>query len=172
MSGIYKDEAENYEINLQKAPWSMGGELQDKFRAAGSFLNAVDWMAETEDTILLIEFKDYNHPLSKIEDREKFYQGILRKYYFSVYYLTACGRLNNKVANYVFIAEAPSIDKIIGKRARNSIKRRLPFDLQEQNHEISNKLIDHFDIVSVSKWNELYPMFPLYKLGDAGQIRT
>jgi len=158
MSGIYRDESESYEINLEYSPWSMGGELQDIFRTAGSFLNAVDWIVETDDKLLLIEFKNYSTPDATVDNREKFYQGILRKYYFTAYYLLACGW--QKTMNYVFIAEAPNFDKIIGKRARNAMQRRLPFDLQ-QNLEISNTLIDYFRILSVAEWNEMYPMFPL-----------
>ena len=59
MSRIYRDESETYEINLEAASWSMGGELQEKFKAAGSFLNAVDWIVEINDTLLLTHIK---HP--------------------------------------------------------------------------------------------------------------
>jgi len=158
VSAIYRDESETYEINLEAAGWSAGGELQDKFRAAGSFLNAVDWIAEVDGNLLLIEFKNYEAPDAIVANREKFYQNILRKYYFSAYYLLASGQ--QKTMNYILVAEAPNLDKVIGKRAQSSIQRRLPFDLQ-QNPEIPDVLIDFFKILSVSEWNIQYPMFPL-----------
>jgi len=174
MSGKYKDESKAYEINLEAATWSMGEALQDKFKAAGSFLNAVDWIVEIDNALLLIEFKNYSRPETIIEHqdsnqgakrkfRDKLYENVLRKYYFSSYYLFACGQ--RKVVNYVLVVETPNLDSVIGKRAQASIQRRLPFDLQN-NAEITGVLIDFFKVLSISDWNELYPMFPLYKCSN------
>ena len=63
--------------------------------------------------------------------------------------------------NYVFVAEAPSMDKVIGKRAQASMQARLPFELQK-NVEMPGVLINFFKVLSVSEWNSQYPMFPLY----------
>jgi len=46
------------------------------------------------------------------------------------------------------------------KKAQASIKKRLPFELQE-NPEITIKLIKDFKVVSIAEWNREYPAFPL-----------
>ena len=68
-----------------------------------------------------------------------------------------------KPMDYIFIAEAPNLDRIIGIRAMSSIKRRLPFDLHRDNHEITKGKITDFKILSVAEWNTQFPMFPLTK---------
>ena len=162
MSGIYRDESETFEINLSAACWSMGEELRDKFQAAGNLLNGVDWIVETDDALILIEFKDYSGRGMKIDNKlEGYLQKITRKYYFSAYYLYARGK--RKVMDYVLIAEGSNIDDLVKYTIKASIHKRLPFVLQE-NPEISDKLIEYFEMYSVSEWNEKYPMFPLAKI--------
>ena len=166
MSGKYRDESQTYEIDLTKAFWSIG-DLQDKFRSAGNFLNAVDWVVETPTALMLIEFKNYSKSQGVIAEREKFYQNILRKYYFTAYYLLSCGK--EKAMDYIFIAEAPNLDKVIGKRAKSAIKRRLPFTLHENNGEIIKGIINDFKILSVAEWNNEFPLFPLSKCAEFQQ---
>ena len=158
MSAVYKDESGTFEIDLSFAEWSIGSDLHNKFKTVDNFLNDVDWVAETTNELFLIEFKHFSTPKGNLDDIEKFYQKILRKYYCTAYYLMACGK--QKVMNYYFVAEAPNLDKVIGKRMKASVHKRLPFNLQ-QSPEISDRLISEFKVLSVSEWNEQYPMFPL-----------
>jgi len=157
MDGLYYDEKKTFQINLSSANWSTG-DLHEIFGVIGNFLNDVDWITETENSLLLIEFKDYSKGEHRIDDKEKYYQNILSKYYGSAYFLFACGK--KKPMDFILIVNSPLMDTVIGKRAEASIKKRLPFILQN-NPEIPNQLINHFWILSISDWNDRYPMFPL-----------
>ena len=161
MGGIYLEEHKEYQIDLRNAICSMG-DLKEKLKIVGNVLSDVDWIAETEESFLLIEFKNWvkGHKLDGRDSKEKFYQSILRKYYGTAYYLLASGK--KKTMDFVLIIESPEIDNVIKKRAEASIKKRLPFKLQEYP-EITSTLIAEFKIWSVAEWNEQYPMFPLEK---------
>jgi len=163
--GIYEEENKHYRIDLCKALWSKGN-LTKMYRIAGitENLSSVDFIAEVEDKILLIEYKnpsikDADNPDAFREDINKFYNKIIKKYYGSIFYLLASNKV--KPVHYICILEAEFFTKSkLRKKAIYKIQKRLPFKLKE-NAEISDNIIVGFDILSIAEWNERYPMFPL-----------
>lgn len=165
MSRIYIEENGKYKIDLRTAIWSQG-DLNEVYKSIGNALNDVDFIAETDNEFILIEYKS-----TEIENAEnpeafnekfkngKFQESIIKKYYGSVFYLLACGK-KKPISFYAVIESRLMDDNITRKRAEASIKKSLPFDLQEKA-EISITLISEFKILSISEWNERYPMFPL-----------
>jgi len=165
MSGIYTEENGLYQIDLQLATWSVGN-LRDIYKEIGNVLPDVDFIAETEDSIFLIEYKNpevenVSNPKAfeeKIKNG-KLYDNLVRKYYGGMFYLLACDK--NKPVHFIAILESKLIeDTFLRRRAEASIIARLPFELQK-NLDVVNPLISNFRIWSIAEWNENFPMFPI-----------
>ena len=92
MSGIYYDEHQKYQIDLSSSIWSTD-KLQDKYRTIGGELSDVDWIAETEQEILLIEYK--NTSFIGKNGKNEFYNKMWKKYYGSMFFLLS--RLSKKI---------------------------------------------------------------------------
>ncbi|MCL2422081.1 MAG: hypothetical protein FWD03_09510 [Defluviitaleaceae bacterium] len=156
MDGIYTEENSRYQIDLRKALSSTEG-LHDKYKAISNTLNDVDWIAETDDGIILIEFTNYTEKPQPNNAGAK-HEQIAKKYYGGMFYLMACDK--TKPIDFVWIAESPFLDSAVRKRYYSSIISRLPFELQK-NQEIKRELLRKFQVMSVSEWNKQYPQFPL-----------
>jgi len=167
MSGIYIEENRRYQIDLRAALWSTDN-LRDIYSSIGNTLSDVDFVAETDDSIFLIEYKNTEienaiNPKAFEEKVEngKLYDNIVNKYYGGTFYLLACDK--KKPIHFIAILESKLMeDGFTRRRAEASIKKRLPFKLQE-NPDIINALIKDFKILSISEWNTQFPMFPFAK---------
>ena len=155
MSGVYFDENRKYKIDLSSAIWSTS-RLHDLYKVIGNELSDVDWIAETEDEVLLIEYK--NPSFVGKNSKNEFYMKVQKKYYGSAFFMLA--RKNEKSLNFFYIIEPGIMDSVQRGRATASIKRRLPFLLQE-DADILVPLINEFRLVNVAEWNESYPEFPM-----------
>ena len=89
-----------------------------------------------------------------------FQNKIAYKFYDSWIYLKAWGK--EKPMKYVFIVEFPNADLVMRKRLREKIGNLLPFKLQS-SPEIKCKIIESFDVLSISEWNthDVYKSFPI-----------
>ena len=160
MRGIYFDEAMKCKIDLRAALWSTD-KLHEVYRATiGNELSDVDWIAETESDVFLIEYK--NTSFAGKNGKNEFYTKMWKKYYGSAFFMFA--RKNTKAINFICIIEPESMDSVQRRRATASIKKRLPYTLQE-SPLIFTPLINDFKIVTIEEWNSLYPYFPLVYLG-------
>ena len=164
MKSVFVEENGEYQIDLSAAIEAMD-DLNAKYKAIGGFLSDVDFIAETDDSILLIEYKNTKaknaiNPDAFIEkvSNGELYDSILKKYYGSVFYLLACQK--RKPINFFFIIESQFMDTVMRKRTLASIKKRLPYLLQELP-EISVNLINDFSVLSIQEWNDKFAMFPL-----------
>ena len=161
MDNIFYDENNKFQIDLSAAQKPLGN-LHSKFKSIGNIISDVDWIAETDDEVILIEFKNYEEKEHIPEGNEvgSTYQKYARKYYGSVFYYLSCG--NQKPFDYVVVLESPHMDNVVRNWYRNSIMKLLPFKLQEMS-EIAIPLIRNFQVMSVSEWNKLYPQYPIRK---------
>jgi len=169
MNRVYIEENGVYQIDLRAALWSMEN-LHFVYESIGNMLSDVDFIAETDDAMLVIEYK--NTEVEKAQrkkakdafidkaDSGKLADSIVKKYYGSTFYLLACGR--RKPVRFIFILETTLIDSVSKKLLYDSVWSRLPFKLQKNYPEIG-QLITGFEILSVTEWNEKYPEFPLEK---------
>jgi len=165
MSGIYTDENRKVQIDLRQAIYSTDA-LHEKYVTIGNIISDVDWIAETSDAILLIEYKGYYDGLprgggDKEGDKDKkaaLCLELQRKYYGSAFYLLACGK--NKPVDYIWVLGTPSLDSYIKSKWVASITKNLPFNLQRLP-EIALCLIRNFKILTITEWNQKYPSFPL-----------
>lgn len=135
-------------------------------------LSDVDFIAETEDSMLLVEYKNANVPGSAHPEAfnpldQKRENRIAFKYYDSWIYLAAMQK--SKPVKYVHILEYPNDDAVMRKRIRNRIANLLPFKLQKLP-EIKMEMIHDFEVLSISEWNAhtQYKTFPITPVSAAG----
>ena len=167
MSRIFVEENGIYQIDLSAADNAIG-DLHEKYKSIAHMLTDVDFIAETEHEIFLIEYKntDIKNARDSTVFKEKikngtFYDNILKKYYGSTFYILACRK--DKPINFICIIESMFLDSPMRKRMLASIKKRLPYKLQDMP-EIAVNLITNFKVLSIHEWNAQYSIFPLTKL--------
>lgn len=163
---IFVEENRNYQIDFSSANWAS----DDANRALRKFqLQDVDWIVETDDGILMVEYKNScveraSNPSAferKVRSDEH-YLKIAHKFFDSLTFLI----LHNKnLANlkYVYIVEFSLADSTLRKRMRQKIKQKLPF---ESNNDLAYPLISEFSVLSIDEWNLQYPQFPLIPFID------
>lgn len=135
-----------------------------------SALSDVDFIIETEEKLILVEYKN-----GKIKEaiehvsgfniadnnvRDKLLNKIPRKYFDTLHYLFLKGKTKPK--HYVYILEYPNDDSSMRKYLRNKFKKLLPFRLQEML-SANLKLIESVEVLSIDEWNRNseYGVFPL-----------
>ena len=155
MSGIYVDENKKYQIDLSAADWSTE-RLHDLYKTIGNELSDVDWIAETDSEVFLIEYK--NTSFAGKNGKDEFYMKMWKKYYGSAFFMLS--RKNEKPLNFVCVVEPAIMDSVQRKRATATIKKRLPFVLQG-DADIFVPLIKDCYVLSIDEWNTEYPNFPL-----------
>lgn len=172
MSDILLEEKGNYGIDCKNAIW-YSGEMHTLYHKFGlsDFLCDADFVIETEDIILLVEYKNANIPEARTHANgtneydpfasEKF-KKIIRKYYDSLHYLHL--QKKEKPIRYIFVLEYPKGDSVSRKMLRNRLKKRLPFGLQEHINS-ENELIHSVDVLSIEEWNgdELLGQYPIVR---------
>lgn len=179
MSQVFYDEHHLYEIDFSSATWATD-QLHDIFHSAGlTILHDVDWVVETNDELLLVEYKNSNHPNARNVfnplKNEKL-DNVARKYYESIYFLQATRRVENKKKKFVYILEYKNSDSVTLNMVRNQLICRLPFRLQKEFDNLiednqlvlSSNWIDDLEVLSIAEWNENYAQFPL-RLVEGGR---
>ncbi len=168
MTQVYQEENGIYQFDFSASEWS-SDQIHDFFRSNGAeLLSDVDFVAETEERIILVEYKNANipgaaNPAAFNPLAQKLENKIAYKYYDSWIYLMAIKK--NKPISYVYILEYPNGDAVTRKRIRNEIAKLLPFRLQKAV-EVQCELINSFDVLSIDEWNEdeRYKIFPISKV--------
>ena len=160
---IYIEEKGEYQIDFNNTIWSTD-QMHSDYHNAGVALSDVDFVAETADNILLIEYKNgiidaaiaHNANFDPSETKTK--DKIAKKFYDSIHYLKVKDKC--KPIKYIFIVEYPNADVTTRKMLREEISKRLPFKLQANQ---PGQLIDDFEVLSIDEWNsnEEYSKLPL-----------
>lgn len=170
MDMIFTEEHKHYQLDCSKALWATD-EVHEVYRQAKvSTLSDVDFIIETEEKLILVEYKN-----GKIKEaiehgsgfnvadnnvRNKLFDKIPRKYFDTLHYLSLKGKTKPKY--YVYILEYPHDDSSMRKYLRNKFKKLLPFKLQEILSD-KLKLIESVEVLSIEEWNSSpeYGVFPL-----------
>lgn len=165
MDQIFFDENQTCQFNFSDCLWATD-QLNKIYHEAKIQLSDVDFIAETEDELLFIEYKNANvatavHPESFNPSTDKKLCTIAKKYYDSLHYLYILQRGEGKRKTYVYILEYPNGDRV----SRKAIKliSRLPFRLQS-NMNSKSKLIHELKVLDIDEWNQLYGQIPIKKL--------
>lgn len=177
MPRVLIEEKNKYCIDCTNAIWA-SDDMHAIYHSCGlpNILCDTDFAVETDDYILLIEYKNANIPEAVAHAREdteynpfesKKFDKIVRKFYDSLHYLRLAGK--EKPIQYIFVLEYPKGNTASRKMLRNRLKKRLPFMLQEQ-FETGIKLIDAVDVVNINEWNadNFYGQFPIKPVAQLG----
>ena len=165
MNQIFEEENHVYQFDFSKANWAINS-LHDVFsHNIVSILSDVDFIAETDNCLILVEYKNSIIPGAVNPEAfnlqsQKLQNKIAYKFYDSWIYLKAIGK--EKPLKYVFIVESPHSDLVMRKMLRDKISNLLPFKLQS-SPEIKCKIIEGFDVLSINEWNthDVYKNFPI-----------
>lgn len=161
------DENQQYTFDFSNAVWAISNLNYIYNSNINSTLADVDFIVETQNDILFIEYKNSDivgasNPDAFIEKikKDKHYISIAQKYYGSLFYILACKKL--KKFKYVYILECNKADSVLRGIIRNKIKKYLPFKLN-QCDGIKQELIANFEILSINDWNlhNEYGKFPI-----------
>ena len=169
MSQIFRDENHSCEIDFSSAPWATDQLHYIFHNGKITFWHDVDFVVETNDELLLVEYKNSNLPnacnsFNPLEDKKL--DSVVRKYYGSSYYLQAVRQVEHKKKKFVYILEHKNGDSVMRKMVRDRLSVRLLFRLQIQE-QLPGKWINSLEVLSVVEWNKKYPQFPLKLLeGD------
>ena len=172
MPDLLIEEKGNYGIDCRNAVWA-SDEIHTAYDDGGlSNLCDADFVIETPDCILLVEYKNANVPEARAHARKDTeydpfqpvkFNKIVSKYYDSLHYLRLLGK--EQSIHYIFVLEYPKGDSVSRKALRNRLKKHLPFKLQEMT-DTGIKLIEAVDVVNIDEWNDdsVYGQFPIKQL--------
>jgi|SRR5690606_17338360 len=130
---------------------------------AKTALSDVDFITETNEEVLFIEYKNANiqnaaNPdamLKKIK-HETFYHKISRKFYDSLLLFWARnGNERNLPIVYVLIIEHPILDKKLRRQLKIKIEKQLPFRLDDPL--IEKQVISAFEVMDLQEWGDRFP---------------
>lgn len=130
---------------------------------AKTALSDVDFITETDEEVLFIEYKNANiknavNPeamLQKIK-HETFYHKIARKFYDSLLLFWARnGNEKNLPIVYVLIIEHPILDKKLRRQLKLKIEKQLPFRLNDPL--IKKQVISNFEVMDLKECTERIP---------------
>lgn len=166
MKRIFIEENKEYQIDFTKAIWAMDS-LNSIYHQAKIQLSDVDFIAETEEELIFIEYKNASiknasNPNAFQPQADKAIQKVVRKYYDSLFYIMGLRKAREKRKYYVYILEYPKGDGVTRRAIRNKLQSSLPFLLQQQNQDME-RLIDEVMVLSIDEWNERFVQFPLTK---------
>ena len=158
------EENGRYALDCHNALWATD-QIHAAYQRAKVRLNDVDFVLETENLLILVEYKNAQicgaaHPELFNPHDDKRADVIWRKYFDSLHYLTLKGKTKPK--HYVYILEYPNGDATARRRLRVRIKKDLPFLLHTELN-IDSEVISEFSVLSIQEWNdhEVYGKFPL-----------
>lgn len=160
---IFMDENQTCRFDFTKARWATDRLNMVYHEAKLDLLSDVDFLVETENEFLFVEYKNASHPSVLHSDRFDFKKDslihkLVRKFYDSCHFCYAMELGIDKKKTYVIILEFPYADAASRKYVRNRVTALLPFLLQKQNPQM-HKLIHGVDVLSVEEWNQKYPGF-------------
>lgn len=174
MPKVYIEENGQYSLDCSKAIWStdkIHSYYQDPSHQYGQigFLCDVDFVIENEKNILLIEYKNANipgaaNPWAFRPEGENKLENVAKKFYDSLHWLYLSGK--DKPKKYIYILEYPRGNSASRLMVRNKLKKKLPFELQENLAVMGRKIIDEIKVVNISEWNAdkelgIYPLQPV-----------
>lgn len=166
MDKVFIEENGIFQIDCTKALWATN-EVHDVFKDTGNWLADVDFVIETDEKLLLVEYKNANidgasNPNAFNPGGDKKVHNVIKKFYDTLHYLTLKEKLKPK--DFIYVLEYPKGDRVARGLLRNKLQRFLPFRLQNGFDNV--RLIEKLEVLSIKEWNEHgdYGMFPFEKV--------
>lgn len=162
---VFVEENGFYKIDFTRADWAEG-HLKQIYDSAKVSLSDVDFIAELQDHIVFVEYKNSSIPNAANPDAfnpasEESLNKIAKKYFDSLHYVRTTGK--SKKVRYVYVVEADILGSSERLRIRNKLQAKLPFLLQQGKMQ---NLIDGLLVLSINEWNQdanyrAYPLTPV-----------
>lgn len=163
---ILLDENKQYEFDFTDTKYV----LELHALANSLMVNDVDFITETENEILFIEYKNAEvsnvvNPDALFEkiSTEKFINNISKKYYDSL--LLFWGEGNYGVENeikYILIIQHPKIDLKVRKQLKNKLIGKLP--MIRKNKPIMKGFISAFEVYNLNEWEDKFNNIKISKV--------
>lgn len=161
MPTIYTEENGVYQLDCSRAIWStdkIHDYYQDSAHTYGEigFLCDVDFVIETENNMLLIEYKNANipgasNPAAFNPLRGNKLENVANKFYDSLHWLYLAGK--TKPVKYIYVLEYPAGNSTSRLLVRNGLQKKLPFTLQRELSAGNRKLIEDVIVLNIAEWN-------------------
>ena len=166
-SKIVLDENKEYEFDFSKCEYVLEfHDLANKLK-----LNDVDFITQIDDQVIFLEYKNSNIEgavkpdamFRKIIDNpEKFYANIAKKYYDSLFMLWSCkGNEKDKPIAYIFLVEDKLIDEKIRKKLKLKIGKQLPLKVKD---DVKRELISKFEVYNLKEWKKEFEKIEIRKV--------
>jgi len=160
---IFIEENRCFQIGCNKADEIV--ELHDGYHKT-NILSDVDLIIIKGSSIIFMEYKNSNIPnaanseaFEKSIVEESHHNKIARKYYDSLIYISNKAGCENRTRNYYYVLECAKADSVVRKLLAGKIKNKLPFVLQKNLENLTQALIDHFEVVNIEEWNKKFPYY-------------
>ncbi len=170
---VFIEENGVYCIDCTKAVWATN-EIHNVYQKSGTILKDVDFVIETNEYMLLVEYKNALIPGAIKPDAfdlsdKRIANTVIRKYYDSLHYLRLLQK--EKPVKYIYVVECEHGTPHTRKLLRRYLQRILPFKLQDSLDQ-KNVLIANVQVMSIDEWNQdstyqNYPIVPLSLLEAA-----
>lgn len=152
-------------------PFGQRDRLNTIYHEAKIELSDVDFLVETIDSLLFIEYKNakfgnISRPEAFKPSDDRMINKVVKKYYDSMLYVNAIHKGRNKKRIYVYILEYPNDDVASRGYVRERLASKLPFLLQKQN-DFDEKLIHDIKVWTIEEWNRHFPKYEA-KILDSG----
>lgn len=165
---IWKEENESYQIEFNEDSSII--ELHDIYHSSmsGYTLSDVDLVIVDNDTVIFMEYKNYdvgrNEPENDLHINDKLHNKIAKKYYDSYISIKSIPHLADKKICYYFVLENRKVDAGLRVPMFDKIKRKLPFQLHTFLQYDTIPFINQFKILTIAQWNNEFPQFKLEKI--------
>ena len=145
-----------------------GRKFDDETHGLSHCMKAVDFIVQTSERILFIEFKDPDHPRAHPEDRERFLEelqtggqddALVRKFRDSFIYQWAASAVDKPIEYYVLIA-ASHLDEAMLLARTEELKRRLPLKGPESG-AWRRQLVTRCGVFNIETWNRMLSKYPV-----------
>ena len=177
MERIFAEENGFYALDCTKSIWATD-KIHDAYHQAGFPWSDVDWVIETENDFLLVEYKNAAVPgaanpakfdLSKGDIAEKVSRSLALKYYDSQHFLSLLQ--TKKPKRYICVLEFPNGDYRIRQNMCVLVSEKilsLPGCMSPI--ETLEKPVESVEVLSINEWNHhpLYGRYPLRRASPAG----
>ena len=134
-------------------------------------MKAVDFIAEDDDQVLFIEFKDPDHPRARDKEREKFIQSfrsgrldedLKYKYRDSLLYEWASGNAGKPIYYWILIGMDRLTEAELLART-DDLKRKLPL-YGPRSEAWAQPICSGCMIFDIRTWNRYLPDFPVVRI--------
>ncbi len=171
MNGMFYDENNTCQFDFSKAIYAIIPSDQPFFKEIKFNFCNTDFIVETENEFIFVEYKNSNIKNAKHPDifdsnihTDEHYQKIAHKFYDSLLFFLLCkNNINTKPIRYVYLLEVQKSDPILRKFLREKISKKLPLISNSYSDDHISVLKD-FDIHSVEEWNEQFKSLPVMLL--------